>query len=109
MANQNSNSILWGMAGVGIGAVAGILWAPKAGAETRSSLRSRAADGVDQLKQTARIASDKAAHMAHETAQFVERGRKAAKQQAQHIQNAVNVGREAYQDAAVESLAALQE
>ncbi|HEV8048329.1 MAG TPA: YtxH domain-containing protein, partial [Terriglobales bacterium] len=45
MSDRDGNSFLWFLAGVGIGAVAGVLYAPRSGDETREALRSKAEDG----------------------------------------------------------------
>ena len=43
MSDDNgNNSILWFLAGLGLGAVAGVLYAPRSGDETREALRSKA-------------------------------------------------------------------
>ena len=41
MANSDGSSILWFLAGVGIGTAVGILYAPRSGSETREVLRAK--------------------------------------------------------------------
>ena len=45
MSDSNSNSFLWFLAGLGVGAVVGVLYAPRSGNETREALRSKADEG----------------------------------------------------------------
>ena len=42
MAEDNGSNILWFVAGLGIGAAVGILYAPKTGDETRERIRQAA-------------------------------------------------------------------
>ena len=51
MADSDSNSFLWFLAGLGFGAIAGILYAPRAGNETREALRSKAEDGREFVRE----------------------------------------------------------
>lgn len=44
------NGFAWFLAGVGIGALAGILYAPKSGRETREDLANSAREGTEYLK-----------------------------------------------------------
>ena len=46
MSDGNSNSFLWFLGGLGIGAVVGVLYAPRSGNETREALRSRQKKGA---------------------------------------------------------------
>ena len=45
MSDDRGNSLGWLLAGMGIGAVLGILYAPKSGRETREALMSGAEEG----------------------------------------------------------------
>ena len=47
MANSDGSSILWFLAGVGIGTAVGILYAPRSGSETREVLRAKVDDGFE--------------------------------------------------------------
>jgi gas vesicle protein len=92
MAENNSNSFLWFLAGLGIGAVAGVLYAPRSGDETRQALRSRAEDGREFVRDRARQAREQAATWA-------DRGRDALNQQKEQFRSAYEAGRQAYQEA----------
>ena len=92
MSDNNSNSFLWFLAGLGIGAVAGVLYAPRSGDETRQVLRSRAEDGREFVRDRARQACEQAATWA-------DRGREALNQQKEQFRSAYEAGRQAYQEA----------
>jgi gas vesicle protein len=92
MADRDGNSFLWFLAGLGIGAVAGVLYAPRSGSETREALRSRAEEGRDYMRDRARQARDQANNWA-------ERGREVLNQQKEQFRSAYEAGRQAYQEA----------
>jgi len=50
MSDRDGSGFLWFLAGLGIGAAVGILYAPKAGDEIRQQLREVAEDGRDTVK-----------------------------------------------------------
>ena len=60
MSDRDGSGFLWFLAGLGIGAAVGILYAPKAGDETRQQLRDAAEDGRDSVKERARQAREQA-------------------------------------------------
>jgi len=96
MADKDSNSFLWFLAGLGFGAIAGILYAPRAGSETREALRSKAEEGRDFVRERARQARDQATDWA-------DRGRDILNQQKEQFRSAYEAGKQAYQDATRES------
>jgi gas vesicle protein len=53
MSDDSRNSFLWFLAGLGLGAVAPILYAPHSGVETRKALRSKAEQSRDRLRHHA--------------------------------------------------------
>ena len=91
MADNDSNSFLWFLAGLGFGAIAGILYAPRSGSETREALRSKAEEGRDFVRERSRQARDQAAGWA-------DRGREVLNQQKEQFRSAYEAGRQAYQD-----------
>jgi gas vesicle protein len=95
MSDRESNSFLWFLAGLGFGAIAGVLHAPRAGSETRDALRSRAEEGREFVREQARQAREQAAGWA-------ERGRDALNQQKEQFRSAYEAGRQAYHEATVE-------
>ncbi len=92
MADSDSNSFLWFLAGLGIGAIAGVLYAPRSGDETRQALRSKAEEGRDFVRDRARQAREQAA-------QWAEQGRDVLTQQKEQFRSAFEAGRQAYQEA----------
>ncbi len=46
-----SYGLAWFVAGLGVGALVGILYAPKSGRETREDLASGAREGTEYLRQ----------------------------------------------------------
>src|SRR5580700_2526099 len=55
---KQSSGFSWFLAGLGLGALIGVLYAPKAGRETREELASSAREGTEYLKQRGREAAD---------------------------------------------------
>ncbi len=65
--NDNDSGISglgWFLAGLGIGALVGVLYAPKAGKETREDLVASALDARDRAAVLAQQAQDRAAELA---------------------------------------------
>jgi gas vesicle protein len=96
MSDSNSNSFLWFLAGLGIGAVAGVLYAPRSGNETREALRSRAEEGRDYVRSRARDVRSQAE-------EWVDRGRDVLNQQKDQFRAAYDAGRQAYHEATSEN------
>lgn len=94
--NNGGNSFGWFLAGLGLGALAGILYAPRSGNETRDVLRARAEEGRDYMRGRAREARDQAS-------QWVDRGRDVVNQQKDQFRAAYEAGRAAYQEATTET------
>ncbi len=92
MAEGDGNSFLWFLAGLGIGAVAGVLYAPRSGDETREAIRSKAEDGREFVRDRARQARDQAATWA-------DRGRDVLNQQKEQFRSAYEAGKQAYKEA----------
>ena len=88
MSDREGSGFLWFLAGLGIGAAVGILYAPKAGEETRQRLRSVAEDLPDNVKERARQAREQAGSWA-------EKGREYLNQQKDQIRSAYEAGRQA--------------
>jgi gas vesicle protein len=89
---DDSNSILWFLAGLGVGAAVGVLYAPKPGSETRETLRSKAGEGREFVSERARKAREQASDL-------VDRGKEVAKQQKEQFKSAYEAGRQAYHEA----------
>lgn len=93
MADRDGNSFLWFLAGLGIGAIAGVLYAPRSGDETREALRSKAEEGRDFVRERARQARQQASELA-------DRGRDLLNQQKEQFRSAYEAGKQAYKETA---------
>jgi gas vesicle protein len=92
MSDRDSNSFVWFLAGLGLGALAGVLYAPRSGSETREQLRARAEEGREYMRSRAREVKDQAS-------QWADRGRDVVNQQKEQFRAAYEAGRQAYQEA----------
>jgi len=77
--------------GLGIGVTVGILFAPKAGDETRQLLRSKADEGKDYVKRKSEELKDSAAELK-------DKGKLALQRQKEQLAAAVDAGRQAYKE-----------
>jgi len=96
MSDREGSGFLWFLAGLGIGAAVGILYAPKPGDETRQRLRSVAEDLPDNVRERTRQAREQAGSWA-------EKGRDYLNQQKDQIRSAYEAGRQAYREATSET------
>jgi len=93
--DEGGSGFAWFLAGLGLGAVIGVLYAPKSGAETRQDILNAADEGRDFVTNRARQARDQAS-------QWVDRGRDILTQQRDNVASAVRAGKEAYRQATSE-------
>ncbi len=98
MSDRDGSSFVWFLAGLGVGAVAGILYAPRSGNETREALRARAEEGREYVRSRAREAKEQAA-------QWADKGRDVVTQQKEQFRAAYEAGRQAYHEATSETAA----
>jgi gas vesicle protein len=98
MSDHDGSSFVWFLAGLGLGALVGVLYAPKSGTETREELRARAEQGRDYVRNRARDAREQAS-------EWVDKGRDAVNQQKDQFRAAYEAGRQAYQEATTEPTA----
>ena len=91
MADRDGSSFLWFLAGLGVGAIVGVLYAPRSGDETRDVIRSKAQEGGERVRQQARRAREQASD-------WVDRGRDVLNQQKEQFRNAYEAGRQAYNE-----------
>ena len=89
--------ILWFLAGLGVGAALGVLYAPKPGHETRESIFSAAEDGRNIVQERARQYKEQAQ-------EWAEKGKDVFSQQKDNIRSAFEAGRQAYREASQEPL-----
>lgn len=93
MADDNGSSgLLWFLAGLGIGAAVGVLYAPKSGRETREAILNYAEEGRDLVR-------DRAREYREQAQELYARGRDTLGQQKDQIRSAVEAGRQAYREA----------
>jgi gas vesicle protein len=98
MSDRDSNSFVWFLAGLGLGALVGVLYAPRSGSETREVLRARAEEGRDYMRSRAREARDQAS-------EWADRGRDVLNQQKEQFRAAYEAGRQAYHERTAETSA----
>jgi len=91
MATDNQQAFGWFLAGLGLGALVGILYAPKSGRETREDIIATAKDGTEYVRVRAREAVDQAG-------QLVERGKGQAGEYVQRGKEVVERGRAQWED-----------
>jgi len=94
--HDGGSSFVWFLAGLGIGGLVGVLYAPKSGSETREELRARAEQGRDYVRSRARETREQAAG-------WVDKGRDVLNQQKDQFRAAYEAGRQAYQEATTET------
>jgi gas vesicle protein len=91
MANDNDSGskFLYFLSGVSVGALIGILFAPKSGRETREFLVTKAEESRDVL-------SRKSAEYRDQATEYLERGKGVLDAQKDHIAAAIEAGKAAY-------------
>ena len=119
MATDNQQAFGWFLAGLGLGALVGILYAPKSGRETREDILTSAKDGTEYVRVRAREVADQAGQLVEtgkvKATEYVQRGRGVVDQgraqweefvdkgkgfvndQSVKVAAAVDAGRQAYQ------------
>jgi gas vesicle protein len=96
MSDRDSgNSFMWFLAGLGFGALLGVLYAPRSGRETREAIKNTAQEGTEYLKNRGREARDT-------VSQWVDRGKDVVNQKKEQISAAIDATRQAYREAAGE-------
>jgi len=89
MADTVGSKVSFFLVGVGIGALLGVLFAPKSGDETREYLGKRADEGREFAQKKARELRDRADEL-------IERGKDVASRKRDSLSAAVEAGREAF-------------
>ena len=87
--NDSGSRFLYFLSGVSVGALIGILFAPKSGRETREYLVSRAEEGRDMLSRKSQEYRDQAT-------EYLERGKGMINAQKENLAAAVEAGKAAY-------------
>jgi gas vesicle protein len=116
--SNSVNGLAWFLAGLGIGALAGILYAPKSGRETREDLVNSAREGSDYLRTRGKQVADQVGTIVDKSREqvgeymdrgrevvdrgraqweeFVERGKSLVGEQGTRVAAAVDAGKQAY-------------
>jgi gas vesicle protein len=89
MSDSGSSKFSFFLVGLGIGALVGILFAPKSGEETREFLSSKADEGRDYAQKKARELRERADDV-------IQRGKDLVSKQKEAISSAVDAGKETY-------------
>jgi gas vesicle protein len=123
MAEDNrAYGLAWFVAGLGVGALVGILYAPKSGKQTRDDLVSGAREGTEYLRTRSRQAAEQMGGLVDrgrdqvgeyvergrevvdrgraQWEEFVERGKNLVTEQTGRVTAAVEAGRQAYRTSA---------
>jgi gas vesicle protein len=87
--NNVGSKVSFFLVGLGIGALVGILFAPKSGEETREYLSSKAEEGRDYAQKKARELRERAEDL-------IERSKEIMARQKEAINTAVDAGKETY-------------
>jgi len=96
MSDRDGSSFVWFLAGMGLGALVGVLYAPRSGSETRDVIRARAEEGRDYMRTRAHDAREQAS-------EWADRGRDVLNQQKEQFRAAYEAGRQAYHEATTEA------
>ena len=96
MADNIGSKVSYFLVGLGVGAVVGILFAPKSGEETRKFLVDKADEGKD-------FAQKKTRELRERADELIERGKETAGRHKETINAAVEGARDAYRREASKS------
>src|SRR5277367_228629 len=89
MSDNVGSKVSFFLVGLGIGALIGILFAPKSGEETREYLTSKADEGMEYAQRKARELRERAEEL-------MERSKEILARQKEAINSAVEAGKETY-------------
>jgi gas vesicle protein len=91
MADNGGSRFAYFLAGLGIGAVVGILFAPRSGEETREMIRERMDDARDLAARKTRELKERASELGERGKEFVER-------QRESLEAALEAGKRGYRE-----------
>lgn len=88
---EDDNKFSYFFLGLGIGVAVGVLFAPKAGTDTRDLLRGKAGDGADYLRRRGTELRDTASDA-------IDRGKETLQRHKDNLTAAVEAGKQAYRE-----------
>ena len=91
MASDHGSRFGYFLAGMGLGAIIALLFAPRSGEETREYIRERADEGLDYMKRQTRELRERAD-------QLGERGKEFVGKQRESLEAALDAGKQAYRE-----------
>ena len=91
MADNGGAKVGYFLAGMGIGAMLALLFAPRSGEETRQYLRDRAGEGLDTAKRQIRELRERAE-------EYTEKGKDYVERQRESVSAALEAGKQAYRE-----------
>jgi gas vesicle protein len=88
---EDNKGLSYFFLGLGIGVAVGMMFAPTAGAETRTLLRVRASEGADSIRR-------RGSQLREGATGLVDRGREFVNRQRDNVASSVQAGKQAYSD-----------
>ncbi len=89
--NNGGSKLAFFLAGAGIGAILGLLFAPKSGKETRDYITAKAGEGRELL-------TSKGKELRKQAEEYVDRGKDLVARQKDQLSAALEAGKQAYQE-----------
>ena len=89
---MEDNRLSYFVLGLGVGVAAGLLFAPKSGAETRDLILTKADESKEYLRRRSEELRDTASDA-------IEKGKSAVAKQREQLTSAIEAGKQAYRDA----------
>lgn len=91
MSDNGSSKVAFFLAGMGIGAILALLFAPKSGKETREFLTQKAEEGKDYVTAKSR-------EVRRQSEELLGKGKEALAKQKEQLAAAFEAGKQAYQE-----------
>ena len=88
---DRASKLAYFLVGGGIGAIVALLFAPRAGRETREMISQRAVEGRERVLSASRNVSDK-------MNTYIDKGKEAVTTQKEQLSAAIEAGKQAYRE-----------
>ena len=102
MSDDRNSSIGWFIAGLGLGALIGVLYAPKSGRETRELIARTATDGRDflsgKMSDGRQFVEERGRKVSDDFTTFLDRSKEAVQRQKEQLTAAFEAGKAAYRE-----------